>query len=116
MENGHDSKGNVDDHGNKEVMVEDYRENKAGEADDPNKMINGDVENPIGAVYTYTVPEENIGESSRIGQEWAYALDIADESSLDNEVGRRLNDMVPVPVSLYLFIITLIWRIVCLWV
>ena len=109
MENGHDSKGNMDDHGNKEVTLEDYRENKAGEADDPNKIINGDVENPMGNAYTYSMPEENIGESSINGQDWSYVLDIADESSLDNEVGRRLNDMVPIPVSLYLYKITLIW-------
>lgn len=31
--------------------------------------------------------------------EWSYSLDLADEYALDGEVGKRLNQMVPVPVS-----------------
>lgn len=31
----------------------------------------------------------------------SYSLEIIDESSLDGEVGKRLNQIVPVPVSIY---------------
>lgn len=31
----------------------------------------------------------------------SYSLEIMDESSLDGEVGKRLNQIVPVPVSKY---------------
>lgn len=32
----------------------------------------------------------------------SYSLEIMDESSLDGEVGKRLNQIVPVPVSIYM--------------
>lgn len=31
----------------------------------------------------------------------SYSLEIIDESALDGEVGKRLNQIVPVPVSIY---------------
>lgn len=49
----------------------------------------------MGTVFTYSYP----GENSTNGEDWLYSLDITDESPLDGEVGRRLNKMVPVPVS-----------------
>ncbi|XP_059646858.1 OVARIAN TUMOR DOMAIN-containing deubiquitinating enzyme 12-like isoform X2 [Cornus florida] len=37
------------------------------------------------------------GDKSYDGEEYLYSLEIADESSLDGEVGKRLNQVVPVP-------------------
>lgn len=39
-------------------------------------------------------------EKSYYGEEWSYPLELTDEYTLDVEVGKRLNQMVPVPVSL----------------
>jgi hypothetical protein len=39
-------------------------------------------------------------EMSYYGDEWSYPLDLTDEHALDGEVGKRLNQMVPVPVSI----------------
>lgn len=36
---------------------------------------------------------------SYCGEEWSYPLELTDEYALDGEVGKRLNQMVPVPVS-----------------
>lgn len=36
------------------------------------------------------------------GEEWLYSLELMDEYSLDGKVGKRLNQMVPIPVSLAL--------------
>lgn len=33
------------------------------------------------------------------GEDFSYSLEMTDESVLDGEVGKRLNQMVPVPVS-----------------
>ncbi|KAF9598310.1 hypothetical protein IFM89_026599 [Coptis chinensis] len=38
-------------------------------------------------------PEENAYNI----EEWAYSLELTDETSLDGEVGKRLNQMVPIP-------------------
>lgn len=99
MENVHDSNGNTVGYNNNEIPVDDYRENKVGEENDSGTRINEDVGDGVGALFTYSIPIENQGENFRNGHDWSYALDITDESSLDSEVGRRLNDMVPVPVS-----------------
>lgn len=40
------------------------------------------------------------GEKSYNGEDWSYSLDLIDEYALDDEVGKRLNQMVPVPVSI----------------
>ncbi|KAG5515545.1 hypothetical protein RHGRI_036551 [Rhododendron griersonianum] len=37
------------------------------------------------------------GEKSNCGEEWSYSLEIADEYALDGEVGKRLNQMIPIP-------------------
>ena len=31
--------------------------------------------------------------------EWSYSTELMDENALDGELGRRLNQMVPIPVS-----------------
>lgn len=38
-------------------------------------------------------------EKSYNGEDWSYSLDLTDEYALDGEVGKILNQMVPVPVS-----------------
>lgn len=38
------------------------------------------------------------GEKSNYGEEWSY-LELTDEYSIDGEVGKRLNQMIPIPVS-----------------
>ena len=42
---------------------------------------------------------------SHIGEDLSYALELTDESILDGEVGKRLNQMVPVPVSRFFGVI-----------
>ncbi|KAK9291283.1 hypothetical protein L1049_009472 [Liquidambar formosana] len=37
------------------------------------------------------------GEISKDGEEYPYSLELTDESLLDGEVGKRLNQMIPVP-------------------
>ncbi|CAK9158520.1 unnamed protein product [Ilex paraguariensis] len=37
-------------------------------------------------------------DKSYCGQEWSYTLELTDEYALDSEVGKRLNQMVPIPV------------------
>lgn len=39
------------------------------------------------------------GENSYCGDQWFYSLEQIDEYPLDGEVGKRLNQMVPIPVS-----------------
>lgn len=39
------------------------------------------------------------GEVSYCPEEWSYSLELTDEYAVDGEVGKRLNQMVPVPVS-----------------
>ena len=39
------------------------------------------------------------GDKSYDGEEYSYTLEIGDESALDGEVGKWLNEMVSVPVS-----------------
>lgn len=53
----------------------------------------------MGSVYTYGVPVEDTGDGAIYGHDLDHVLDITDESLLDNEVRRRLNDIIPVPVS-----------------
>lgn len=100
MENGHDCNGNTNGHYTNEIVVNDYREDKVGEENDSSTNINEDVEDGMGAVFSYSIPVENQGENLSNGEDWSYALDITDESSLDSEVGRRLNHILPVPVSI----------------
>lgn len=38
-------------------------------------------------------------ENSYFGDDWSYSLELTDEYALDGEVGKRLNQMVPIPVS-----------------
>ncbi|PON35243.1 OTU domain containing protein [Parasponia andersonii] len=97
MENGHDSNGNTDGHNNNENAVNDYRGDILGNENNPSTRINEEVEDGMGAVFTYSVPGEHQGENLGNGEDWSYSLDITDESPLDSEVGRRLNHMVPVP-------------------
>ncbi|XP_010112213.2 uncharacterized protein LOC21396225 isoform X1 [Morus notabilis] len=96
MENGHDSKGTMEDHSNREIPTDDYTENKDG--DDSSRIINEEAQNyQMPTVFTYPIPDESRGENLTDAEEWLHELDITDESSLDSEVGRRLNQMVPVP-------------------
>ncbi|PHU03955.1 hypothetical protein BC332_29206 [Capsicum chinense] len=37
------------------------------------------------------------GEESYTGEDWSYSLELADEYDLDGEVGKRLNQMIPIP-------------------
>ncbi|KAI8524096.1 hypothetical protein RHMOL_Rhmol13G0122800 [Rhododendron molle] len=37
------------------------------------------------------------GEKLNCGEEWSYSLELADEYALDGEVGKRLNQMIPIP-------------------
>ncbi|KAL6967197.1 hypothetical protein U1Q18_032999 [Sarracenia purpurea var. burkii] len=37
------------------------------------------------------------GGKSNCGEEWSYSLELTDEYALDGEVGKRLNQMVPIP-------------------
>lgn len=39
-------------------------------------------------------------QKSYCGDECSYSLELTDEYALDGEVGKRLNQMVPVPVSI----------------
>lgn len=39
-------------------------------------------------------------EESYYEEELSYPLELEDENTLDGEVGKRLNQMIPVPVSL----------------
>lgn len=39
-------------------------------------------------------------EESYYGEEWSYPLELIEQYAADTEVGKRLNRMVPVPVSL----------------
>lgn len=99
MENGHDSTGKIDDQGNGEFPIDAYIENKEG--DDSSIRINEEAENhQMGTVFTYPIQDETRGENLSNTEDWLGVLDITDESSLDSEVGRRLNHMVPVPVSI----------------
>lgn len=96
LENGHDSTGKIDDQGNGEFPIDTYIENKEGE--DSSIRINDEAENhQMGTVFTYPILDETQGENLSNTEDWLGLLDITDESSLDSEVGRRLNHMVPVP-------------------
>ncbi|KAL2239415.1 OTU domain-containing protein DDB_G0284757 [Sesamum indicum] len=37
------------------------------------------------------------GDESYSGEDWSYSLELMDEHALDGEVGKRLNQMVPIP-------------------
>ncbi|XP_028052537.1 OTU domain-containing protein DDB_G0284757-like [Camellia sinensis] len=37
------------------------------------------------------------GGKSNCGEEWSYSLELMDEHAFDGEVGKRLNEMVPIP-------------------
>ncbi|KAL3354633.1 hypothetical protein AABB24_019003 [Solanum stoloniferum] len=37
------------------------------------------------------------GEESYTGEDWSYSLELTDEYNLDGEVGKRLNQMIPIP-------------------
>ncbi|KAL7209093.1 hypothetical protein ACSBR1_030776 [Camellia fascicularis] len=41
------------------------------------------------------------GVNSNYGEEWSYLLELTDEYALDGEVGKRLNQMVAIPVILH---------------
>lgn len=43
-------------------------------------------------------------EKSYYEDEWSYSLEVTGECTFDGEVGKRLNQMVPVPVSAALFV------------
>lgn len=66
------------------------------EADDCSKMENYVVAE-IGNFHPCFSP----GEKSSYVEDFSNTLDITDESALDGEVGKRLNQMVPVPVSFF---------------
>ncbi|THG22231.1 hypothetical protein TEA_029217 [Camellia sinensis var. sinensis] len=40
------------------------------------------------------------GGKSNCGEEWSYSLELMDEHAFDGEVGKRLNEMVPIPTLL----------------
>lgn len=42
------------------------------------------------------------GGESYCGEEWSYSLDLMDGNALDGELGKRLNQMIPIPVSVSL--------------
>jgi hypothetical protein len=65
-------------------------------ADDCCKMEN-DMLAEIGNFHSCFSP----GEKSSYVEDFSNALDITDESALDGEVGKRLNQMIPVPVSYF---------------
>lgn len=100
-ENGHCGKGDSDDHQNKENGAFDFSKSKDEETNVFGKQMNGEGVDEMGTVFSYSYPEETNGE------DWIYSLDITDESPLDGEVGRRLNNMVPVPVSITVVGITI---------
>lgn len=53
-----------------------------------------------------TKPSSSCSSPARNSYEEGYSLDVTDEfSAVDGEVGRRLNQMVPVPVSLHFFLL-----------
>lgn len=70
----------------------DPSKNIMEEADDRSKMEN-DAVAEIGIFHSGFSP----GEKSSYVEEFSNTLDITDESALDGEVGKRLNQMVPVP-------------------
>lgn len=37
--------------------------------------------------------------TSYSGDDWSYSLELTDEYTLDGEVGKRLNQMISIPVS-----------------
>ncbi|KAL0369632.1 UNVERIFIED_CONTAM: OVARIAN TUMOR DOMAIN-containing deubiquitinating enzyme 9 [Sesamum angustifolium] len=45
------------------------------------------------ANYSYVID----GDESYSGEDWSYSLELMDEHALDGEVGKRLNQMVPIP-------------------
>lgn len=49
----------------------------------------------IGPSSSCTSPEDQLYD----GEEFVHTLDITDEFELDGEVGKRLNQMIPAPVS-----------------
>lgn len=95
-EDGHCRKEDLEDHRNNGNGTYEFSKSKEEGADVSNKQINGEGVDEMGTVFTYSYP----GENSTNGEDWLYSLDITDESPLDGEVGRRLNKMVPVPVSI----------------
>lgn len=44
-------------------------------------------------------------ERSCDGEEYSYSLEITDESALDGEVGKRLNQIIPAAVSASLYVL-----------
>ncbi|KAL5569368.1 hypothetical protein UlMin_025943 [Ulmus minor] len=97
MENGYDRQGNTDDHNTNEISANDYGRSTEWELNDHGQRRNEEVENGLGTVITYSNPTEIPGESSINEEHWSHLWDIRDEFSLDGEVGRRLNEIVPVP-------------------
>lgn len=53
----------------------------------------------MGASSSCSSPENR----SFDGDEYSYNLEITDESELDGEVGKRLNEIIPVPVSVKVY-------------
>jgi hypothetical protein len=76
----------------------DPSKNIMEEADDHSKMENDWVAE-IGIFHSCFSP----GEKSSYVEDFSNTLDITDESALDGEVGKRLNQMVPVPVSFFFY-------------
>ncbi|XP_073312336.1 OVARIAN TUMOR DOMAIN-containing deubiquitinating enzyme 12-like [Primulina huaijiensis] len=52
-----------------------------------------EVETDLGVSASCSSP----GEETYCGEEWLYSLELMDGYSLDGEVGKRLNQMVPIP-------------------
>lgn len=73
--------------------------NDFGRKMDTNQEYEGDGSRRYGNGEAY---ENNEGEYSMNGEHLLHPMDITDEYALDGEVGRRLNQMVPVPVSLFI--------------
>ena len=72
------------------IDTDDYRD-KENEADDPRRHGSEEAN------------DHSEGECSVNREDFLHSLDITDESTLDGEVGRRLNQLVSVPVSLVLW-------------
>ena len=74
----------------------DPSENIIEEAGDHSRVEN-DVEPGIKMISSCSGPG---GENSSYVDDLFHIFDITDESTLDGEVGKRLNQIVPVPVSI----------------
>lgn len=85
-----------------EHQNDDHRKNKI-DADERSKKEADDF-SKYRSEECDTIPNSfsspNSGDESFHMEDVSHSLEIADESTLDGEVGKRLNQMVPIPVSI----------------